>query len=158
MATGRRIDFQTPGSLEGVGGLKATQQAIDRIRERFQLLEASVDQLFKLAEGSTSATTIAQLRSQVIQLQKQINLLPSQADLAALNALFANANGILVLRDGTIITRTIEPGLGITVTYGDGFGGNPTIGLGDAFPSTTFADGGELEVFFDVALAIEEFE
>lgn len=125
----------TPARLE----LRPIQGVVDNTRERFQRLEAAVVEIRLLLDSSTTAQAILLLKAQIEKLSAQVAALQGQAELAALIALFDQPDGIVVLKGGTLITRTLIGGGGITITYPDGFGGNPVITL--APPSAANEDG-----------------
>jgi len=105
------------------------EQTINNIRERFVALEAQVVALQALIDGNTTGKAITLLQQQINSTTEAASNPDGTTALALLNALLGLANGFVVVRDGTLVTRTLQPGPGIFITYPDGFSGNPIISL-----------------------------
>lgn len=107
----------------------ALTQTIRNIRERFQALEADTAAMRTLLDASTSAKALTTLQQQVNALTQRIATITGSEANAVLSALLAMPNGLVVLRDGQLVTRTLQPGFGIVITYPDGFSGDPIIAI-----------------------------
>lgn len=98
----------------------------------------------KIGSGLVDNTEFDYLDGATSNLQAQLNLLqPLDADLTAIAAL--SSTGMLArVTTNTWTLRSIAAGTGITVTNGDGVGGNPTVALTNS--SLTIAAGTGLSV------------
>lgn len=146
MATRSKIGkpaFATPSTAD-----RQVQQVINNIRERFQFLEAETTALRAFIEANTSAAQLLQLRLQISALTTQVSQLTAGGGdpvvNAVIQALLAEPNGVVVLKDGTLITRSVVAGANVTVTNGTGFAGNITI-------ASTGGGGGGSDVAFWLA-------
>lgn len=112
----------TPGKAD-----RATQQAIDQIRERFRQIEALIAQIQAVQAGAAvPLLVVSTLQRQVAELAAAPPSGSGARD-ALLTALLAQPNGLVVLRDGALITRTLVPGANVLITNPGGYAGNPVI-------------------------------
>lgn len=146
MATGLigQPAIPTPRALD----LRLVQQAIDNIRMRFAADEAQIALALKLLSSNVDAQAIALLQGQVAKLTLQVEILNTSAEVAELAELLASgANGIVVLKNGQLITRVLEPGVGVFIRNPDGSEGDPIIAAATVDPFGMPAGGGEDEVW-----------
>lgn len=124
MALGRPA-IPTPRELQ----LRAVQQSIDQIRERFSGVETAIRALQDLVGSNQTIEAIDQLRQQVAALSKKVAALDTSESIALINALVVQPNGLVVLKDGELITRILQAGEGIVILYPDGSVSDPLIKL-----------------------------
>ena len=108
-----------PARLE----LRPLQDAIRAARQRIEALERELARVSGLAgqtaytggSGNSTASVagLTALAARVTALE------------AFMDALLGLDNGLVVVKDGTLISRVLEAGQGITITYPDGQDGNP---------------------------------
>lgn len=111
------------------GSDAAISQTIRNIRERFEQLERDLTALQTLVGASTTAKALTLLQQQINQQSSAVANTDGSDALALLNALLAQADGLVVLRNHQLVTRILQAGPGIFITYPDGFSGNPIISL-----------------------------
>lgn len=150
MATGFGTPSITTPRLAALGDAdsRSFQQTVNNIRERFATLEAATVALQGLSAGNTSAKDIQKLQQQVGDLIKKVASLNVSADIAEVASLLSQGNGFVVLKDGHLIVRVLQPGTGIAIVNADGSVGDPIISIG-SFGSDTLIDssGGIAELF-----------
>lgn len=125
-------NFQTPAAAP-----REEQQAFDKIRERFTTLEAEVTRLTSIIESSKQFKDIALMQQQIAALARQVKAANQNETVAAIEALLLAGNGFVVVRDGKFVLRVLKPGTNITITYPDGYTGDPIInanGVPDPLP------------------------
>ena len=125
ITTLRALAVGTNGQVD----VRGLQQVIDNIRERFRASDAEVDRLQRLVAANKSFEELALLKQQVAALAEQVKALNVAPDVAELAELLAGGDGIVVVKDGQLIVRSLEPGAGVVITWPDGAGGNPIIAL-----------------------------
>jgi len=105
------------------------EQTINNIRERFVALEADLANLRLQLDAGNVSKAITLLQQQINQQSDNRSNTDGTNALALINAILAVSNGLLVIRDGVVTSRVLQPGPGIFITYPDGFSGNPIISL-----------------------------
>jgi hypothetical protein len=120
MATGLGFPaITTPNALD----LRAVQTAVGNARQRIEQLERLIVLLQSAsATGTASTTTSAQLnalRNRLLALEVRVTAIE--------NWFSGDDPGIVVWNGGTLITRLLEAGTGVTIVDGDGVAGNPVI-------------------------------
>lgn len=110
---------------------------VSNIRQRIEAIEG----LLATVESQANQTTFNAARSSASLSSILARLSELESSLGELEQLFGQDDGLVVLSGGNLITRTLEAGTGIAITYPDGVSGNPIIStIGSDYPFLTTED------------------
>jgi len=130
-----------PGISETRVSDRSAALQVSNIRQRIEAIEAAVDLV--QSQANQTSFSAAKSNASLASILSELNELRIELD--ALNNLMQQDDGIVVLHGDDLITRTLEAGLGISITFPDGASGNPLIAsTGSVYPFITTEDDDDL--------------